>query len=431
MQNAVIGLIAVGLCAIWCVPAMGEAKAGSKQQRWYVVRLQGAHSGWMLESVETSEGRVTTDSQMHLVMRRGDLRIEMDFGTRFVETAEGRPIRASVRQKLASQAVEKEIEFLADGLRVTERQGGGETVRDLPAIGDEWLTPVEAARRVEQELGEGKKVIRYRTFDPAVGLEPYDVEIEVVGQRDIEVFGRVVPAQETRMMVLEGVVMTSFTDAQGLMLKSTMPIGGMELEIVAADEQLAKAEVDPPELMNRSLVKPSFTLLRPREQQRAAYRLSIPEGRMPDLPHTTAQTWRRIDEGTIELTVDVGGVDDGDGEAGEAEAPAVMHTAMIDGRDARIVELAKQATAGGAGQRERDGADAPGRLHGARRAAGGAAAGGRDCGALRERAGVRRSLRRAARHFRVPHVDAGVADGCGGQGAVGRSRRDDARRCGV
>ena len=54
----------------------------------------------------------------------------------------------------------------------------------------------------------------------------------------------------------------------------TLP-GGMSCVVLLADEQLARSEVDPPEMMASTLIHPDRTIEQPRLLRSAIYELSI------------------------------------------------------------------------------------------------------------------------------------------------------------
>jgi transglutaminase-like putative cysteine protease len=133
-----------------------------------------------------------------------------------------------------------------------------------------------------------------------------------------------------------------WVDDTGNEIKSAFDLGGLRLELVAADKQLALAHKSPPELLNNMLIELDRPIDNPRALHKATYRLSVKQGELPDLPGSPIQNARRIDRQTARVTVDLAHADPG--PVPKMAAPPVRHSAMADGRDAKIIDLAEQAT---------------------------------------------------------------------------------------
>lgn len=316
----------------------------SQQERWYVVRFQGQHAGWMREQVIETPERVTSKTQMHMEVRRGVVRLAMDMAGEFVESPDGKPISASSTQKVATQEVSKQATFGPEGVELVTRQADREHRQQLPHSKQAWLPPVASSRYVEEQLQKGERLIKFHTMDATESLEPYEVTIKVLGPTEIEVFGRTSPAieAEVTMSHMPGAVMKQYLDEKGNNLKMTMDFGGVQMEMLAADKDLAMAQLNPPELMASTLVKPSFTLLKPREVKKTVYRLRVPQGKMPDLENSVVQVFRRVDGQTIEVDIDLSRSVPVEG----SQAPRVVNNIMIAGNDGAVVELMRKATEG-------------------------------------------------------------------------------------
>jgi hypothetical protein len=312
------------------------------EDTWYVVRFQGKHSGWMHQTVIQDAGRISSDSAINITIQRGPAVIEIGMATSFVETADGKPLSAGSTQKFAGQAIEKSITFGQKEMKVVSRQFGQEHVQTLPSPSGDWLTPAAAQRYVVQQTKAGEKTIRFRTLDPSTSLEPYEVTIEDRGPKDVEVYGKIVPAREhgVTLSVLPGVKSTEFSDADGHLLRTTVDIGGMNMEMIAADKKLAMAKVDPPEMLVSTLIQPEFALLKPRSMRQAAFALELKDGgKMPALPDSSVQTVERVDDQHCIVRLDL---DKPKAEA-NAAAPAVTHNVMMNGADELIVKLTRDA----------------------------------------------------------------------------------------
>jgi transglutaminase-like putative cysteine protease len=87
-----------------------------------------------------------------------------------------------------------------------------------------------------------------------------------------------VPAEvwDTTISTLPGLVARSYVDEEGRTLRTSIPLmPGMEFTMIEADEQLARAQINAPELMLSTLIEPDRRIAGPRGLRRAAYRVTV------------------------------------------------------------------------------------------------------------------------------------------------------------
>src|SRR5262249_34271227 len=114
--------------------------------------------------------------------------------------------------------------------------------------------------------------------------------------------------------------------------------------MVAAERELAMADADPPELMQRTFVKPDRAIDSPRRTRSATYVLRVPGdgAALEGLPMTGTQRVERAGDDTARVTVAA----DDPPPADEADAGNTEFTApssMLNGDDERIKELVTRA----------------------------------------------------------------------------------------
>lgn len=346
---AVIALLLLLPVATRAEPA--AEREAETEHRWFRIHFQDQPAGWVHEVTRRDGERITSEAITHLAIKRGRATIEVETTMRFVETADGEPIEMATTQKLPGQESRKHVRFTDDGHIVTITQGGREHREKRPPFEDDWLPPAAASRYIERQLERGAETIRFRTLDPTIQLRPFEATLEVLGSERIELPSGEVEAIKRRVTMsnLPGVSPIEYVDEDGRMLKTTFTFGTFRMEMVAVDRALAQGKIEAPEILLDSLVNPDFSLVRPRELRRAAFRLSVDDGRFPDLPETAVQRVERVDESTAIVRIDLDRPGDEPAEA-KTEAPGIRHTPMIDGEDPRIVDLAERA----AGEAEGD-----------------------------------------------------------------------------
>jgi hypothetical protein len=323
-----------------------SAGATTPFDRWYVLLLQDQRAGWVHMTVSEKDGLIHSDSDMHIKVRRGAAQIAMRMQSSFVETAEGKPVEASVTQSLgASQAMQQNMRFLPEGIEVTSTQAGRTQTQLHPNPDVAWLTPAAASRFAEAQLAAGAKAFRFHTLDPSMGPQAVETSFTVEGEHVVEVMGKMVPALlvHSTVSVLPGVVTQQYVDAGFQPVKMTVALmPGMELTMLEADELLAKAQLDAPEMLVQTLVRPDKPINQPRALRRAVYEVQTKDQDI-ELPTLGVQ---RVapgsTPGTVTVTVDL----DAPIPSRPEDAPGDEHrraTPMLDSDDVRVRQLTLQA----------------------------------------------------------------------------------------
>ncbi|GAB5495085.1 MAG: hypothetical protein Phyf2KO_01650 [Phycisphaerales bacterium] len=328
------------------VLSLGVYAQPDEGERYYVVMLDNQRAGWMRESTQIVDDQIVSAGELHFELRRGAIQVAITMSSEFVETMDYEPVRVTSSQSMAAMPVTTEVIFTDDSMDVSITQNGVTNKQSQPLPEGTWLTPAGAEEYFKRRLAAGAEEIQLRTIEPMAGLAPIITTYTGFTEETIEVFGRDVPAVRANVTqsVAPGMSSTEYMDHSGRMLRSVTDLGGMSMNIVAADKELALAELDPPELMQSTFVSPKGEINRPRKTTQATYILSVPDGELADLPNLPSQRMERIDEQTIRLMVSMGDVANGN------EAPSDVHSeasTMLDKDDPEIVKLTKRARPSG------------------------------------------------------------------------------------
>ena len=316
--------------------------------RWFVVQLQGQPAGWMHSRTTRTGAVVQSHEQMKLVVRRGESTQETRVDTRFRETVTGDPLSTSIELNVSAVAMSTRIRFLRDQMLVETEQFGRVSQEKQPLPDKPWLTPMASQRYLEKRIAAGDDAIDMRSFDP-MSRRLITLTMTRQDESEVQVLGKVRPAiaWEVRKSDAPNIAMTMYTDEVGQMLRTQIELlPGMTLTLIEADESLATAEVNPPEVLAKTFVQVEGELPRPRETTSAIYELRIkPDDKgqsiETDLPRTGSQrvVWgdRQTARIAVDLTTPVNPM---------ADTPKAAHlnrSAMIDSDDEQIVALRAQA----------------------------------------------------------------------------------------
>ncbi len=340
-------------CLLACclAPALRAAPAPTGMyDRWYIVKMDGAKIGWLHESqVEGDNGHIVSAMQMKMSIGRMGQSVDIDMRTEFVETADGEPVSMLNVQDMGLYTIETRYAFKEDGVEVTSVQAGRETTKTQPRPEGDWLTPGEVHRFVAKRLEAGAEKIAYETLDPSTGLAPMGIRQRVLGETTIEVLGKTVPAieWEVQQSIMPG-TSREFVDLQGIPLRMNVPLGGMSMEIIAADKALATADFDAPEMMNTSFVRVEKNIDDERNTRRASYLLTHTGEDIKDLCKAGifldagVQRVERVNNSTVRVRIDL---DDNRPAkvSDELRADALGSSVYIDPTDEKIRELTNKA----------------------------------------------------------------------------------------
>lgn len=324
------------LLLAWTVSAQGD--------RWYVVKVMGERAGWARMSEQSADGELVSESEMILNLSRGPTSIEVRMVTSFSETPEGRPVRATSTQSLGG--AETIVSTVFDGrssATVTSNSGNGAPVSREVDLGDTpWLPPAASRRALAKAIADGATTHVARTLEPTAGSAPISLEYRGFEQTTAESWGAVVPAVRVSVVssMMPNAPSIEFLTTEGRLIRSATRLGGIEIEMILADRELAIADVDPPEIMRATFIEPDRPIDAPRTVRSGHYRLSLSGADLADVPGAASQSWSRRDASTIDVRVEVGRQSPATNVEMEA---ATGPTPMLDAHDEVIVQLLDRA----------------------------------------------------------------------------------------
>lgn len=320
----------VGWVLLCAVGIAGARSADAPKEHWYQVQIEGQPSGWMRSNERREPGKkagdeevIETSTDMSIALRRGPVSMTMKVATRFRETATGKPVSAMVVQSLggvAGMEVTKAFSFVEGGVKIVTIQNGQETEESVQYTDADkgWMSPVAVERMMDEQVARGAKDLRYRTVDVSNGPRPIEVVMKRRGDETVQVMGKAVPAVrwDQTTSIAPSLVMAVFMSETGEMLRSDVAVmPGMTMTVLAADEALAKAKVNPPELVAQTMLHPDRPIAQPRKLRHAVYEVELKPAaggdKAPDavlagaLAQTSSQRVEKLDGTRSRVTVDV------------------------------------------------------------------------------------------------------------------------------
>ncbi len=317
-------------------------------ERWYVIQIDGERAGWALERHELdADGNIRSLSEQEISIRRMGQEITIKIASEFVETIDHEPVSMSSIQETGIFTQDDRFEFTGEMVLHTTKQAGRETTKQFDAPEFEWLTPLAAREYVEGELARGAEEIVFTTLAPSSGLNEMTQTMTIVGPTNVEVLGKTVPAIEWKLSqsVLPGVVSTEYVSTDGETLRSEFGFGGISMVMLASEKELALAELDAPELMAETLVRPNRPIENPRSTRRSQFIVRMADGSdLPEFLNDGAQRAESIDASSARIAIDADNLIPAD--PNDAEDPRFLEaTPAADADDPEIIALVDRALA--------------------------------------------------------------------------------------
>ncbi|MCC6659678.1 MAG: transglutaminase domain-containing protein [Phycisphaerales bacterium] len=325
-----------------CVPAPRE-----DYERWYTIDLGGQRAGWSLASQHASGGMITTRSDLHLSIKRGDAEVVIATEATFVETDDHKPVSIRVVQRLGAQPTTMEGRYRDDGVHVVVSAGDSREEKVVPLPEGEWLTPAAADEYVAQRLAAMPEKIVVRTLELGGGLDPMSALTPAVitrtrlesatvkaGEREASGVGCLTVSSSQ-----PGVEAREVLDALAVPIRSETSLGPLVVVMTAAQRSVALAGGEAPELMLRTFVHPDTAIPGPRGAGRVVLRISAEGGPLPAIPETGPQSVEKLGADAARVTIDA--QRHALAPASDATDPAfTTPSAIISSDDPRVKALA-------------------------------------------------------------------------------------------
>ncbi len=332
------------LCLLFLTAAANVCAAESD---WMKVLLQGQQIGHIEHSRRVVGNTVITSERFEASLARAGTSMKIITEETHRESIDGKPLGFSTLTDLGSMAQLSEGAIASDGkLSLIRSQGG--TVRTEEARYPNGALLSEGARLLEARsaLKPGEE-IRFQTF-VASQMEAVDVRVKYIGEETVDVDGKAHTARHTEQtLALPGspLVIQSWTDPNGRLLRSLTPMFGLQLEMLATDASAAQHRDPATDLLALTVVASPRALSTAELGGDLRYQLQLGEQGIAQSLPTGEQSLSSI-EGGWQLLIDAPPY----GAAGKTAAsePVASNRSAsnwVQSDAAEIISFAKKATA--------------------------------------------------------------------------------------
>ncbi len=282
------------LAVVLCGQVLGETE-------YLAVFMEGKKVGYALETREAAGGKVTSTEQVSITLTRAGFPVSVKMTETSIETADGKALGFESVQDMGIMVMRTVGVINKLGMvEVTANSMGTDQKSTF-----EWpvgAVMAEGARlfKLRKGLKEGSSYA-FKLFSPALG-GAIDTEIRIGPKRKVDLLGRVVVLTE----VVSGagqIVTTSYVNDDLRVLKSSVPMMGMSIEMVACTKEFALGDNDVLEIVDKMFL-PSPVALDVGAAESISYLLvpKIPGDRLV-IPSGDNQEVREVANGGLIVTV--------------------------------------------------------------------------------------------------------------------------------
>jgi hypothetical protein len=224
-----------------------------------------------------------------------------------VETAAGKPLAFKFVQDMGIMAMT--VKGVMDNRgKTTVTTTVGENTRtttfDWPK--DALLSDGEGMRLASLKKGlKAGTNYKLKTFVPAF-QKVFDLGVEIGQKTKVDLLGRVVELTEITTVLVGPtgrVVTTGYVDDQFQAKKVMVPMLGQQLEMIECSKTFALSKDDPAEFFRQLLLTSPVSLARAGRAAAVTYHLKPTKGRKLTIPAGDNQTVRKMEDGTVVVTV--------------------------------------------------------------------------------------------------------------------------------
>ena len=347
-----LNVFSIFLIVACVVPAtLAGSKADSDKTDYLAVFMEGKKVGHAIESRTVEGDKVTSTEQVSITISRGGISITIEMKETSIETKKGEPLGFEATQKLGAMVMKMAGQVDKQGIvHLTTTSMGTEQKSTLQWPQGAVMAEGLRLMTLKKGLKEGTKY-SVKIFSPGI-MQAVNAQITIGPEQNVDLLGRVVNLRQvTTTLNMPGagdIINTSYVDRDLRMQKSTMPVAGMQVEMVACAREFALGQNDVLELIDKMFLASPEPLNDLASAKSIVYHLSpVNESANFTIPSTDNQKAQRLDSGNIILVVEPAAAPAGvkfpykgkDASILEAMEP----TRFLQSDNKKVIELARRA----------------------------------------------------------------------------------------
>jgi hypothetical protein len=336
--------------ALPAAPKVGVEAEPEVETEYLAVFMQGKKVGHAVHTRRVEDDKVTTSEDVSMTISRVGIPLTVKTNETCVETTDGKPLSFESTQLLGFVTMKTSGTVDPNGtVRLTSTSMGAEKASTMPW--PEGAVMSEGLRLLTIEKGlEAGTTYMARVFTPSM-MQVFDANTVIGEKMNVDLLGRVVKLTEVATTLIAPTVgqitSTSYVDEDMRTLKSTVPMAGMQVEMVSCAKEFALSDNDVLDMIGGMFVDSPTPLDNPRSAAAITYWLVPTLGPEFTIPTTDNQTAERLPDGRIRLVIkpvaaSAGGTFPYEG-ADPALLEAIKPTRFLQSDRPAIIELARKA----------------------------------------------------------------------------------------
>lgn len=319
-------------------------------ETWLRISLDGRKIGHLHGQREVIDDVVETRQTMQLGIERDGILVELVSEEQTRESVEGKPLGFAVTMSMAGSISRTRGSPAGNDLWTVElEQGGHPRSMTLQWPAGALLNEGQrlAELRADRRPGSQYSVL---AFDPS-SLQALQIESTVAARESL----RLPEGERSGLRIEQRILMgdaptssTSWVDEDGAVLRTTLGLFGLELELLACSRECALAPNQSTDILALSSVASPRALGREERQSGLRYRMRGNQELVDALAAVPGQSLRQVEDGLWILSIDPGGT-----QQSRPDASLQGPNRWLQSDDAGLIEIAQQASAGARDERQR------------------------------------------------------------------------------
>lgn len=338
------------------------------EEEWYVVTMQDAKCGYMRSTSNRVGDVIETRVTMFFEIARGDARVSIKSDQLYVESLDGKPKSFSLEMSMGEIPVLYRGVIKKGKVHLTTEQSGVQRTAEYDFDSEIKFAWGQLLEQRTRGLTPGTS-FTIKTYEPSLRVDgPVQTTLRVHNKEKVDVLGKSKELTRVTSTVKLGtppaaaaaggaasanmeVTTESWVDDEATPVVAVVDMGMLQVRMYRSTREEAMTKGAPPEMFLNTFIHVDRKV--PRTAVEVTYRLKLPKdskNRLPELPATSMQSFKRISDHEGLLTVkriDWKALEDAAAtEKPDAKLkPYLQASTMLDIDDRRIRRLARRGAA--------------------------------------------------------------------------------------
>jgi hypothetical protein len=295
------------LIGLWLALTVSLPALAQEEKEYFALLMEGKKVGYAIHTRAVADGRVTTSDEVSVTISRLGIPVTVAMTETSIETPQGEPLGFRAVQDLGAMRMTMvgvidsngTVELTSASLGSQQKSRMDWPQGALMAEGLRLLT-------LDKGLTPGTEY-EVSLFSPSV-MQAIDTKVQIGQKEEVDLLGRVLTLSEmTTSATLPGagpITTQSYVDDELRTLKSSIPIAGMQVEMIACAREVAMGGNDVLDLIDKMFVKSPERIADVGSTKSITYTLRCTTDANLAIPSTDNQKAEQQADGSIVLHIE-------------------------------------------------------------------------------------------------------------------------------